>query len=396
MKKRERDQRRGNFFIISYKGLILIITLFVLTSSGIFAVSYSSLQHNFRSTFIYQALSNYKAQSLFYLMSTENHQFSHAFDKQFSTPPLYSVALQLATNIRVADARSLFGSELPGFLIYDSNILLAGKGTDYTNIPHDSSPPLESISGERELDPQESKKYEESQKQEKSNQQAERSTGDKKVVYIYHTHSWESFLPLIGLQGDKDADKAVDNKTNITLVGKMLGMELKADGIGAEVDTTNMTQELNEKRWKPYRAYDMSRTVVEAALQQNKDVQYLIDIHRDSRRAKDTTTTINGKSYAKIMIVLGEANPHFDQNFKLAKALHQDLEKKYPGLSRGVLAKRKTSGNNGLYNQDLSNNSILIEVGGVDNNMEELTNTVKAFSDVFSENFWEAKKVNAQ
>lgn len=373
-----------------------MLLLFIITSSAIFTVSYSTFQHSLRSTFIYQALSNYKSQSLFYLMNTENHHLSKAFDKDFSPPSLSSIALQLATNIRIADARSLFGSELPGFLIFDSNILLAGKGTDYTNIPHESSPSLESISGERELAPQESQKYEESQKQEKSNQQAEKSTGDKKVVYIYHTHSWESFLPLIGLQGDKDADKAVDNKTNITLVGKMLGMELKADGIGAEVDTTNMTQELNEKRWKPYRAYDMSRTVVETALQQNKDVQYLIDIHRDSRRAKDTTTTINGKSYAKIMIVLGEANPHFDQNFKLAKELHQSLEKKYPGLSRGVLSKRKTSGNNGLYNQDLSNNSILIEVGGVDNNMEELSNTVKAFSDVFSENYWKAEKVNAQ
>ncbi|MER2256408.1 MAG: stage II sporulation protein P, partial [Priestia megaterium] len=40
--------------------------------------------------------------------------------------------------------------------------------------------------------------------------------------------------------------------------------------------------------------------------------------------------------------------------------------------------------------------SILIEVGGVDNNMEELTNTVKAFSDVFSEYYWQAEKVNAQ
>ncbi|PFP52046.1 stage II sporulation protein P [Priestia megaterium] len=396
MKNPKRIQPKGYFFILSYRGIIVAIIVFIVISSGIFTVSYSSLQHNFRSTFIYQTLSNYKAQSLFYLMSTENHQFSEAFDKHFSPPPLYSAALQLATNIRIADARSLFGPELPGFLIYDSNILLAGKGTDYTNIPHDSAPPLENISGERELDPQENKKYEESQKQQNSTHQAERSTGDKKVVYIYHTHSWESFLPLIGLQGDKDADKAVDNKTNITLVGKILGMELKADGIGTEVDTTNMTQELNEKKWKPNRAYDMSRTVVETALQQNKDVQYLIDIHRDSRRADDTTTTINGKSYAKIMIVLGASNPHFDQNFHLAKEIHQGLEKEYPGLSRGVLSKRKTSGNNGLYNQDLSNNSILIEVGGVDNNMEELTNTVKAFSDVFSENFWKAEKVNAQ
>ena len=95
-------------------------------------------------------------------MHTENHHFSHAFEEDFSPPPLSSVALQLATNIRVADTRSLFGSELPGFSIFDSHILLAGEGTDYTTIPHESAPPLESISGERDLDPAESKTYEES------------------------------------------------------------------------------------------------------------------------------------------------------------------------------------------------------------------------------------------
>ncbi len=64
--------------------------------------------------------------------------------------------------------------------------------------------------------------------------------GDKKVVYIYHTHSWESYFPLLGMQGEANENKAVDNKTNITLVGQMLGMELKADGIGSGVDTTNI------------------------------------------------------------------------------------------------------------------------------------------------------------
>ena len=49
------------------------------------------------------------------------------------------------------------------------------------------------------------------------------------------------------MPGEANENKAVDNKTNITLVGQMLGMELKADGIGSEVDTTNMTQKLNEK-----------------------------------------------------------------------------------------------------------------------------------------------------
>ncbi|MED4112321.1 stage II sporulation protein P [Priestia megaterium] len=394
MKNKFTEKPKKLFWILSYKSLIIAILFVLLTSAAIFTVTYSTLQHTLRSNVVYQALSNYKAQSLFYFMHTENHHFSHAFEEDFSPPPLSSVALQLATNIRVADTRSLFGSELPGFSIFDSHILLAGEGTDYTTIPHESAPPLESISGERDLDPAESKTYEESKKQ--SQVQAKQSTGDRKVVYIYHTHSWESYFPLLGMQGEANENKAVDNKTNITLVGQMLGMELKADGIGSEVDTTNMTQKLNEKGWGTGRAYMMSRNVVETALQQNKDVDYLIDIHRDSLRQEKTTAAINGTSYAKMMIVLGEANPKFDENVKMAKAIHEKLEEKYPGLSRGVLSKKKTSGNNGLYNQDLSDRSILIEVGGVDNNMEELTNTVKAFSDVFSEYYWQAEKVNAQ
>jgi stage II sporulation protein P len=69
------------------------------------------------------------------------------------------------------------------------------------------------------------------------------------------------------------------------------------------------------------------------------------------------------------------------------------LDKKYPGLSRGIF-EQKGKGVNGVYNQDLSNNAMLIEFGGVDNNLDELKNTVAAVSDVFSEYYWQAEKVN--
>ena len=44
---------------------------------------------------------------------------------------------------------------------------------------------------------------------------------------------------------------------------------------------------------------------------------------------------------------------------------------KYYGLSRGIFIKDRKSGN-GVYNQDLSPNALLIEMGGVDNTPEEL------------------------
>lgn len=46
------------------------------------------------------------------------------------------------------------------------------------------------------------------------------------------------------------------------------------------------------------------------------------------------------------------------------------MEKKYPGLSTGVFSKG-SPGDNGVYNQDLNDRALLLEFGGVDNNLEE-------------------------
>ncbi|MEK1832229.1 hypothetical protein AAAC51_35095 [Priestia megaterium] len=54
-------------------------------------------------------------------------------------------------------------------------------------------------------------------------------------------------MPLLGLEGDPDANKAVDSKTNINIVANMLGKDLEAQGIGAEVDQTNIGQKLKKR-----------------------------------------------------------------------------------------------------------------------------------------------------
>ena len=74
------------------------------------------------------------------------------------------------------------------------------------------------------------------------------------------------------------------------------------------------------------------------------------------------------------------------------------MEKDYPGLSRGIWGKTSSQGN-GEYNQSLSENSILIEIGGIDNSKEELARTTKVLADILSNIFWEAqdaKKVDGK
>ena len=56
-------------------------------------------------------------------------------------------------------------------------------------------------------------------------------------------------------------------------------------------------------------------------------------------------------------------------------------EKYYPGLSRGIY-KKSGAGVNGIYNQDVDGNVILIEVGAVHNNIEEVFNTIEALSNI--------------
>lgn len=55
----------------------------------------------------------------------------------------------MATNIRFNDVRSFVGKELPGFGKYDTEIVIAGEGTNYSNLPIESSVPLEEVVKER-------------------------------------------------------------------------------------------------------------------------------------------------------------------------------------------------------------------------------------------------------
>ena len=69
---------------------------------------------------------------------------------------------------------------------------------------------------------------------------------------------------------------------------------------------------------------------------------------------------------------------------KLSEKLNELINKKYPGLSRGIM-KKKGKNVNGIYNQDLSEKIILIECGGYKNTTLEVYNTMEALSDVIKQ-----------
>ena len=110
-------------------------------------------------------------------------------------------------------------------------------------------------------------------------------------------------------------------------------------------------------------------------------MQLIIDIHRDSVSKKASTVTINNKNYAKILFVVGLEHKKYKENLKIVTNLNNIINKEYPNLSRGIL-KKEGKYVNGIYNQDLKSNVILIELGGVENTIDEVMNTSIALSDV--------------
>lgn len=195
------------------------------------------------------------------------------------------------------------------------------------------------------------------------------------LVYIYNTHQLENYnnynLEVYGIT------------PNVLMASYLLKEKLNDNNIPTIVEETDITKFLTLNKWSYANSYRASRIFMLDKKNVYPSIKYYIDIHRDSVNKKISTVKINGKNYAKILFVIGLEHKEYKENLSLTNKLNSLFNDKYPGLSRGVL-KKKGSNVDGIYNQDISPNVFLIEVGGVDNNINEVLNTINAISDVFS------------
>ena len=99
-----------------------------------------------------------------------------------------------------------------------------------------------------------------------------------------------------------------------------------------------------------------------------------LDIHRDALADGSTVIapvcTVDGKQSAQIMIISGcddgtMGMPNYRENFHLASALQQTAETMFSGLTRPIMFDYRK------YNQNLTNGSLLIEIGSQGNTLEE-------------------------
>ncbi|MGE5456406.1 MAG: stage II sporulation protein P [Ignavibacteriales bacterium] len=197
------------------------------------------------------------------------------------------------------------------------------------------------------------------------------------IVYIYNSHQLEDY---------DGSDYEIYNITpNVMMASYILKERLSELGISSIVEEGNISEFLKANNWSYDYSYDASRYFINQAISDYPTLKYFIDIHRDSLSKNEATTVMNNKNYAKILFVVGLAHQNYQANLDLANNLNKSIASQYPNLCRGVLTK-KGVGVNGIYNQDISSNSILIEIGGYQNTIDEVMNTVNIIAPILKEN----------
>ena len=190
-------------------------------------------------------------------------------------------------------------------------------------------------------------------------------------ILIMHTHATEDYRLSAGLwYRPGDGSRTTDRDLNMCAVGRVMADTLNAAGLNTLHDET-----LND--YPSYTgSYANSRAVVQQYLSQYPSIKIVLDVHRDAIETENGSRmapvcTVNGRQTAQVMIICGCDNgttvslPNYRLNLRFAAAWETAMEGLYPGFTRPVLFSYR------FYNQDLTPGSLLIEIGGHGNNLNE-------------------------
>ena len=196
------------------------------------------------------------------------------------------------------------------------------------------------------------------------------------LIYIYNSHQTEEYTPSSFVEYSVMPTVQMNNY--------ILEEKLEEANYNTIVEEKSIKQVLNEHGWNYAGSYNASRIFLEEAKDTYPTLKYFIDVHRDSLPKERTTVTIDNKNFASILFLIGLENPNYSENLAFTEKINEKINEKYPTLSKGIY-KKEGEGVNGVYNQDFSPFTILVEMGGPENTIDEILNTSLAFSECLIE-----------
>lgn len=202
------------------------------------------------------------------------------------------------------------------------------------------------------------------------------SKKENPTIYIYNTHQTEEYKPTSYLEYSVNP--------NVLMASYILEEQLSKKGHVVLVEEESVSKLRTTLGLNYAGSYKVTRSMMENAKKNNPTLKYYIDLHRDSLTRDKTTLTVDGKSYAKILFIVGLENSNYQENLDFTNRISELLNQKVKGLSKGIY-KKEGPLVNGVYNQDFSNRVILIELGGNENTIDEVYRSLIVLGEVLDE-----------
>lgn len=205
---------------------------------------------------------------------------------------------------------------------------------------------------------------------------------NKKDIIIYHTHTCESYTPTENNNYVASGNfRTIDLNYSVVRVGTELANNLQARNFNVIHNTT----------YHDYPAYTGSYTrslsTIKNILNENKNAEFVIDLHRDALGSDSSyapSLKIGEEKVAQIMFVMGTDGGGLEHNdwlynFKLAIKIQEKANEMYPGLFKPIILR------DSRYNQHVTKGACIIEVGATGNTLEECNGSMKYLANVIAE-----------
>ena len=203
-----------------------------------------------------------------------------------------------------------------------------------------------------------------------------KSSKTEPLIYLYNTHDSEEY------RATSFAEYSV--VPTVKLADYVLKEQLLKKKLSVVIEDSSIYEVRKSLNLNYAGSYLASRTLMENAKRKYPSLKYLIDIHRDSINYDKTTITYQNKKYARFLFLVGLENENYQENLEFSNKISEKLNSMVPTISKGIY-KKAGENVNGVYNQDFSNRTILIEIGGSDNTIDEVYESLLVLSEVLSE-----------
>ncbi len=180
-----------------------------------------------------------------------------------------------------------------------------------------------------------------------------------KRIYLYNTHQSEAYAG-----GETVVDAAA-----------ILANLLQEKGHTVVLETNDFAAYGRAHNMDYNQSYKISYNFLNEAFVNYGGFDLVIDLHRDAIPREASYIEANGKRYAKMMMVVGGLSSNATAIKNNSSTLSDMINNQVYGIMRSMMVREA------YYNQEMSPNMVLIELGGDVNSFEEVKNSLPVLAD---------------